>query len=58
MEFKVGDTVVIYNSTIAEITYIDHKDETADVEWDECLAYTNCACIPLKNLIFVARKEN
>ena len=34
-KFKVGDFVQAYKKFCGYITWIDHKNESADVEWDE-----------------------
>ena len=46
--FEVGDMVEIYDRIIGWITYIDHKNETADVEWDEGNFDYNCTVVPFK----------
>ena len=53
--FKVGDFVEIYNRVIAEITYIDYENKTADVEWDGGMSYTNCDCVPFRHMTLVKR---
>ena len=53
--FKVGDQVMVANSFIGEITYIDYKKEEADVEWDESDGVPNGGVFPLKKLTFISR---
>jgi hypothetical protein len=48
--FKVGDTVVINKMFVGEITYIDHKNEQADVEWEEIDGFINCGVFSLARL--------
>ena len=49
--FEVGDFVVAYNEICGYITWIDHKNDSADVEWeDDDLPYAKCAHIPFKYL--------
>ena len=50
MEFQVGDMVEAYKRIIGWITYIDHKNETADVEWDEGNFDYNTTSVPFKYL--------
>lgn len=52
-EFKVNDVVEAYKSFIGYITYIDHKNDTAEVEWEEDGEW-NSANIPLKNLVKIS----
>ena len=49
-KFEVGDMVEAYNQYIGWITYINHKTEEADVEFD-CgnIEYT-AAVVPFKYL--------
>lgn len=54
-DFRVGDLVEIYNRIIAEITYIDYENKTADVEWDGGMSYTNCDCVPFRHMTLVKR---
>ena len=49
-KFEVGDMVEAYNRIIGYITYIDHKNETADIEWDEGNFDYNSAVVPFKYL--------
>ena len=49
-ELQVGDMVEIYNRIIGWITYIDHKNDTADVEWDEGNFDYNCTVVPFKHI--------
>lgn len=49
-KFEVGDMVEAYNRIIGYITYIDQKNEVADVEWDEGNFDYNSMCVPLKYL--------
>ena len=49
-KFEVGDMVEAYNRIIGYITYIDRKNEEADVEFDEGDFDYNCMCVPLKYL--------
>ena len=48
-DFKAGDMVQVHKRFIGYIIYIDHKNDTADVEWEE---YGECtsANIPLRYL--------
>ena len=49
--FEVGDFVVAYNEICGHITWIDHKNDSADIEWeDDDLPYAKCAHIPFKYL--------
>lgn len=49
--FEVGDFVEAYNEFCGYITWIDHKNESADVEWeDDTLSYTRCTYIPFTYL--------
>lgn len=48
-KFRVGDFVEAYNEFCGYITWIDHKNETADVEWEEDNGWFS-ANIPLKYL--------
>jgi hypothetical protein len=49
--FEVGDMVEAYNGyIIGRITYINHKKEEADVEWDEGNFDYNCMIVPFKYL--------
>ena len=50
MEFEVNDLVEAYKSFIGYITYVDRKNNTADVEWEEDGEW-NSANIPLKHLV-------
>lgn len=50
MEFEVNDLVEAYKSFIGYITYVDRKNDTADVEWEEDGKW-NSANIPLKHLV-------
>ena len=47
-KFEVGDMVEIYDRIIGWITYIDHKNEIADVEWDEGNFDYACTVVPFK----------
>ncbi len=49
-EFKVGDIVEAYDRIIGYITYINHKNKEADVEWDEGNFDYNCTVVPFKYL--------
>lgn len=49
-KFEVGDMVEAYKRIIGHITYIDHKNDVADVEWDEGNFNYNSMCVPLKYL--------
>lgn len=48
--FKVGDMVEAYKRIIGYITYIDYKNETADIEWDEGNFDYVSAVVPFKYL--------
>ena len=48
--FEVGDMVEAYKHIIGWITYIDHKNETADVEWDEGNFDYTSMVVPFKYL--------
>jgi hypothetical protein len=48
-EFKAGDIVEAYRRFIGYITWVDRKNDTADVEWEEEDGW-NSANIPLKFL--------
>jgi hypothetical protein len=48
--FEVGDMVEAYKRIIGWITYIDHKNETADVEWDEGNFDYTSMVVPFKYL--------
>ncbi len=50
MDFEVGDMVEAYKRIIGWITYIDHKNEVADIEWDEGNFDYNSMCVPFKYL--------
>lgn len=47
--FEVGDMVEAYNQYIGWITYINYKNEEADVEFDYGTEFT-AAVVPLKHL--------
>ena len=49
-KFEVGDMVEAYKRIIGWITYIDHKNEVADVVWDEGNFEYNSMCVPFKYL--------
>lgn len=50
-KFEVGDFVEAYKKFCGYITWIDHKNESADVEWEESdLPYPNCVHVPFKYL--------
>ena len=49
-KFEVGDFVQAYKEFCGYITWIDRKNESADVEWDESGPYQECAHIPFKYL--------
>ena len=49
-KFEVDDMVEAYDRIIGYITYIDHKNDVADVEWDEGNFDYNSMCVPLKYL--------
>ena len=57
MEFEVNDLVEAYKSFIGYITYVDRKNNTADVEWDEGNFDYNCTVVPLKYLEKVIKYE-
>ena len=46
--FEVGDMVEVYQRIIGWITYIDHKNDTADIEWDEGNFDYNSMVVPFK----------
>jgi hypothetical protein len=48
-KFEVSDMVEAYKQFIGYITYIDRKNDTADVEWEEEDGW-NSTSIPLKYL--------
>ena len=48
-KFKCGDMVQAYKRFIGYITWIDHKNDTADVEWEEEKGWAS-ANIPFKYL--------
>lgn len=52
--FKVGDIVQIYKRIIGTITWVDYKNDEADVEWeDSSLPYPNIVSVPFKFIEFV-----
>ena len=48
-KFKVGDFVEAYREFCGYITWIDRKNDTADVEWEEDKGW-NSANIPFRFL--------
>ena len=48
-KFKCGDMVQAYKRFIGYITWVDHKNDTADVEWEEEKGWAS-ANIPFKYL--------
>ena len=49
-QFEVGDMVEAYDRIIGYITYIDRKNDIADIEWDEGNFDYNSMCVPFKYL--------
>ena len=46
--FEVGDMVVVYNQYIGWITYIDHRTDVVDVEFDAGVTDFSAMAVPLK----------
>ena len=53
-KFRCGDIVQAYKTFIGYITWIDHKNDAADVEWEEDEGW-NSASIPFR---FLEKVEN